>query len=128
MNELRHPQGRRRAHVPPQRGSLTPAPASMLAPMWAAVSAVHGVLESRRRYFENTDTDVRLGDQLSLLPMLDGWYPLTTGEVEELTYLLRAYADASEDEIHQEAARLVVMLIRSMAEQRAHRGGADGLR
>ncbi|MBO9523071.1 MAG: hypothetical protein J7518_16180 [Nocardioidaceae bacterium] len=121
MNELRPAPGRRRAHVPAQRRNGAPAPASMLASMWSAVSSVHTVLEPRRRYFETTEADDQLGEQLTVLPIVDGWHPVTVAEAEELTYLLGVYAEVGDQETRDEAARMVSVLIYSMAEERAAR-------
>jgi hypothetical protein len=89
--------------------------------MWSAVSSVHIVLEPRRRYFETTEADDLLAEQLTVLPIVDGWHPVTVAEAEELTYLLQVYAEVTDPATQAEAARMVAALVYSMAEDRASR-------
>lgn len=96
-----------------------PAPASMVALMWRAVSTVHGVRARRHDLHLATPADTRLGEQLTMLPFLQDWRPVTAVEAEELTALLRMYAEAVDDGVREKVAGQAAELIRWMAADRA---------
>lgn len=96
-----------------------PAPASMVASMWGAVSTVHAVRARRHDLQLATPTDTRLGEQLTMLPFLQDWRPVTAVEAEELTALLRMYAQADSDDVREKVAVQATELIRWMASDRA---------
>ncbi|MCW2784422.1 MAG: hypothetical protein JWP74_939 [Marmoricola sp.] len=98
-------------------------PAS-LARMWGAVSAAHSALERRRVYFLTQPVEERLAEQLSLIPVLHDWMPITLVEVEPLSTILRLYATA-DDLDRDRVAKDLVDLVRSMAARRA-RAGLEG--
>jgi hypothetical protein len=89
--------------------------------MWRSVSAAHGVIEERRREWENTEPEDRLAEQLSLLPMLHDWHAVTENEAHELSYLLHLYCEPAADATREEVARAVNDTVRRMA---ARRGSA----
>lgn len=70
-----------------------PTDPALLAGLWGAVSAAHRALEACHRYFDLTEADSRLADQLTLLPVLIDWIPASEPEAAGLTRALRAYAD-----------------------------------
>ena len=116
------PVGHRRAPV--QRAASADAPAShaVMATVWSAVSRVHQVLGHRLLHFEDTPTDARLADQLSLLATLHDWRPVTESEAADLTYLLQLYVEPTADAPRDEVARALSVTIRSMAVHRAGPG------
>lgn len=111
--------GRRRAEVPHQRIAAKTAPPARVALMWSTISSTHEVLDRRRRYFETTESDLRLGEQLTLLPDLQDWIPVTIGESAEIVELLDIYLVTEDEEIREHAALAVSRFIRAMAEHRA---------
>lgn len=109
-----------------------PATPADLATLWHAVSLTHAMLAARRQYYLTTEAEVRLGDQLSLLPLLQDWVPTTAYEAKELTVLLRAYlhttdrADdtGTEDPVVDRAAQAVSYCVRVMTMTRARTASA----
>ena len=104
------------------RAESRPATHAELAAMWQAVSEAQGALGRHRRYFRATPADVRLTEQLSLLPLLHDWIPIFAHEIDMLRYLLVRYADAVERAASDDAAHGVITAIRLMAADRARIG------
>jgi hypothetical protein len=98
---------------------VSQAPAAGLARLWSAVSAAHRVLEKRHRYFLTTGAEERLGEQLSLVPVLQGWMPLTRTEGKDLTSLVNGYVEGELETDRDEAALRIVVYVRTMAGDRA---------
>ena len=90
--------------------------------MWRSVSDTHAEIEHHRRHFLNTAVDDRLAEQLSLVPMLHDWMPVTEREVRELVYLLELYVEPQADATREEVAHAVNITIRQMAARRGSRG------
>lgn len=116
------PVGHRRAPVARPASADAPASHAVMATVWGAVSRVHQVLGHRLLHFEDTATDARLADQLSLLATLHDWRPVTEGEAADLAYLLQLYVEPSADATRDEVARALSVTIRSMAVRRAGPG------
>jgi hypothetical protein len=119
------PQGRRRAHDEADAPRIDPASFADLATMWRSVSHAHAAVDHHRRHFVNTPVDDRLAEQLSLLPVLHDWKPLTEGEAHEVAYLLGLYADPPIDAPRDEVAHAVITTIRQMAARRGSGGRSD---
>jgi hypothetical protein len=115
------PAGRRRAHDHADVTCTEPASFADLATMWRSVSHAHGVIEHQRRHFMNTPVDDRLAEQLSLVPILQDWQPVTEGEVRELVYLLELYVEPQADATRDDVAQAVNTTIRQMAARRCSR-------
>jgi hypothetical protein len=113
------PQGRRRADDLAEPPSTEPASFADLATMWRSVSQAHAVVAEHRRQFQNTPLDDRLAEQLSLVPVLHDWTPVTDGEVRELVYLLGLYAEPQSEASRDEVAHAVNSTVRQMAVRRA---------
>ena len=111
------PEGKRRA---PERGDAhqSAAPAAV-AGMWSAASAAHTVLGRRRLYYLASDVEERVAEQLSLIPLLQDWVPVTPYEATELTKALRAYAGRDEDAPRDREAAALSTCIRAMTMTRA---------
>ncbi len=88
--------------------------------MWSAVSAAHRELARHRSYYLDSAIEDRLGEQLSLIPMLQDWRPATEDEAADLIVLLEAWVDTAREDV----AVATVGYIRAMAGNRA-RGGYD---
>lgn len=88
--------------------------------MWSAVSAAHRELARRRGYYLNSAVEDRLGEQLSLIPMLQDWCAATEDEAADLIVLLEAWVETAREDV----AAATVGYIRAMAGNRA-RGGYD---
>ncbi|MGY2875555.1 hypothetical protein ACVW00_002745 [Marmoricola sp. URHA0025 HA25] len=116
------PQGRRRAHEVADPAGIEPASFAELATMWRSVSHAHAVLDHLRQHFLDTDLDALLAEQLSLVPVLHDWKPVTETEARELSYLLGLYADPPLDATREEVAHTANVTIRWMA---ARRGSGD---
>lgn len=116
------PQGRRRAHDEADAPRTEPASFADLATMWRSVSHAHAAVDHHRRHFVNTPLDDRLAEQLSLLPVLHDWKPVTESEADEVAYLLGLYADPPIDAPRDEVAHAVITTIRQMA---GRRGSGD---
>jgi hypothetical protein len=116
------PQGRRRAHEQGDPPSAEPASFADLARMWRSVSTAHGVIEHRRRRWENTEADDLLAAQLSLLPALHDEQSVTEAEAHELAYLLGLYAEPRADATREDVAHAVSTAVRRIAESRATAG------
>jgi hypothetical protein len=93
-----------------------------MATVWSAVSQVHEMLGERLLQFEDTPTDARLADQLSLLAALHDWRPVTESEAADLAYLLRLYVEPAPGAPRDEVARALGVTIRTMAIHRAGPG------
>jgi hypothetical protein len=98
---------------------MSQAPAAGMVRLWTSVSAAHGVLERRRRYFLTTLVEDRLGEQLSLIPVLQTWMPMATVEVDDLVSLLQAYVGDELEAGSETAAMQAVAYVRTMAANRA---------
>jgi hypothetical protein len=96
-----------------------PATTSDQAGLWLAVSAAHGVLERRRRFYMENEAEVRLGDQLALLPMLHDWIAVSALEANQLASLLATYALASVEVEIDRSAATAGDNVRTMARNRA---------
>lgn len=90
--------------------------------MWSAVSAAHRELARRRSYYQNTAVEDRLGEQLSLIPMLQDWHPASEDEAADLIVLLEAWVDTAREDV----AAATVGYIRAMAGNRAREGYDPG--
>jgi hypothetical protein len=119
------PQGRRRAHEETEPLGTDPASFADLAAMWRSVSGAHAALEDLRRHFRNTAVDDRVAEQLSLVPVLHDWKPVTEREARELAYLLGLYAEPPPDTTREEVAHTVNTTIRWMAARRGTVGRSD---
>jgi hypothetical protein len=112
----------------PSVDASDPATPAGLATLWHAVSLTHAMLATRRQYFLVTDTEVRLGEQLSLLPLLQDWVPATAYEAKELTAMLRSYLSVAEGEDNESqvdrAAGTVSYCVRVMTMTRARGASA----
>lgn len=91
----------------------------MVASMWRAVSIVHALRGRRHDLQLTTDADVRLGEQLTMLPFLQDWRTVSVVEAEELTSLLRTYASTDSEDVREKVSRQAAELIRWMAADRA---------
>lgn len=112
-----HPVGKRRA-VTTDSDALMPAAADM-ARMWTAVSAAHETLRQRRLYYLASDAEERMADQLSLIPLLQDWVPVTANDAAELTHALRAYTGIDIDPPRDRQAEALRTCIRAMTMHRA---------
>jgi hypothetical protein len=112
------PQGRRRAQDRPDVASTDPATFADLAVMWRSVSTAHGVLEQRRRRWDNSAADDRLAEQLSRVPALQDRQAVTEDEARALAYLLALYAEPTADVTREEVADAADAAIRAMAARR----------
>lgn len=116
------PVRHRRAPVQRPASADTTASHAVMAAVWGAVSQVHEVLGERLLQFEDTPTDARLADQLSLLAALHDWRPVTESEAADLAYLLRLYVEPAPGAPRDEVARALSVTIRTMAIHRAGPG------
>ncbi|MFL6061975.1 MAG: hypothetical protein ACJ72E_12145 [Marmoricola sp.] len=99
-----------------------PTDPALLVGLWGAVSAVHRAQESCRRYFDLTETDTRLGDQLTLLPVVLDWVPASKPEALGLARALRAYADHRPDGPADLEAERVITFLKQMMRERGRTG------
>ena len=116
------PPGRRRAYHEPDEVGDEVASHAELAGMWGGISRAQQVLGRRQGRFENTPTEDRLAEQLSLVPMLHDWRAMIMRETEELTYLLGLYAEPARGATRDEAADAINAAIRRMVIRRGQRG------
>lgn len=118
-----NPVGRRRRAPDPRIGAVDdPAPHSVMASVWRAVSRVQEVLGRHLLEFGHTTTDERLSEQLSLLAVLHDWHPVTESEALDLVYLLGLYVEPAGNAGREDVARTLTVTIRTMAVQRASGG------
>lgn len=101
--------------------------------MWRAASTAHEVLRKRKLYFLASDVEERMAEQLSVLPLLQDWVPVSSNEAQEISRALRAYAGDEIDEPRDREAGALTTCIRAMTMQRARssvpfpRAGEDDL-
>ena len=106
------PGGRHRA------APAAPATTGQIAALWSAVSVVLRTLESRLRYYDDRPEDARLGEQLTLVPVMHEWAWLTDVETKTLTGLLLHFEALSVAGDSDETATAVITYTREMIRSR----------
>jgi len=87
--------------------------------MWRTVSEAHEVLRQRRLYWLSTEAEERFADELTLIPLLADWVPVSPEEVAELSAALRRYIGTEIDSIRDREAAALTTCVRAMTLSRA---------
>lgn len=100
------------------RPPAAPATTAQLAGLWSAVSATLRTIEGRLRYYTGGEHDSRLGEQLTLLPVMHEWASVTDVEVHDVVRLLTQFETLSVGGEANEAAYDVIAYTREMIRSR----------
>ncbi|HEX7717151.1 MAG TPA: hypothetical protein VF416_07670 [Marmoricola sp.] len=111
--------GRRRAPEPRVEQHDPPASHALMAAVWGGVTRLHEIIGRRLLHFENTASDSRLSEQLSLLAALHDLRPVTESEAADLLYLAELYLAPTADATEEDVARALGATVRAMAVRRA---------